>query len=196
MNLIILQAIPSLIGYILIVQTFYCATWSFSEHNFRRWAKLMLIFLVISFLLKQLAWFRVCVISVVFNNFSLHPFFCLMLSMSDYIFMKPLDKCVMIIINIPSSPRISIEFLMRNTIRALDDLCYHRPLDCLPFNTNLFVFCVIPWDPCYPAFVLLYLGVTIFYVKNVVRISPPLKNSWCRWYLLPYPFIPWSPCYF
>ena len=77
----------------------------------------------------------------------------------DYIFMKSLDKCVVIIINILSSSRISIEFMMRNTILALDDLCYHRPLYCLPFNTNLFVFCVIPWDPCYPAFVLLYLGV-------------------------------------
>ena len=40
-----------------------------------------------------------------------------------------------------------------------DDWCYLWPLYCLPFNTNLFVFCVIPWDPCYPAFVRLYLGV-------------------------------------
>ena len=37
-------------------------------------------------------------------------------------------------------------------------------------------------------------SITIFYVKNVVRILPPLKNSWYRWYFLPYPFIPWSPC--
>ena len=41
----------------------------------------------------------------------------------------------------------------------LNGLCYHRPLHFLPFNTNLFAFCVIPWDPCYPAFVLLYLGI-------------------------------------
>ena len=41
----------------------------------------------------------------------------------------------------------------------LNGLCYHRPLYCLLFHTNLFMFCVIPWDPCYPAFVLLYLGV-------------------------------------
>ena len=82
-----------------------------------------------------------------------------MSSPSDYIFMKPLYKCVMIIINILSSSRISIECMKRNTILALDDLYYHRPLYCLPFNTNLFVFCVILWDPYYPAFVLLYLGV-------------------------------------
>ena len=36
----------------------------------------------------------------------------------DYIFMKSLDKCVVIIINILSSSRISIEFMMRNTILA------------------------------------------------------------------------------
>ena len=77
----------------------------------------------------------------------------------DYIFMKYLDKCVVIIISISSSSKISIEFMVINTILDLDDLCYHRPLYWLPSNTNLFVFCVIPWVPCYPAFVLLYLGV-------------------------------------
>ena len=82
-----------------------------------------------------------------------------MSSSTDYIFMKSLDKCVVIIINILSSSRISIEFMMRNTILALDDLCYHRPLYCLPTNTSLFMFGVIPWVPCYPAIVLLYLGV-------------------------------------
>ena len=35
MSLLILQVIPSLIGYIIIVQLFNCATWSlFLEHNF------------------------------------------------------------------------------------------------------------------------------------------------------------------
>ena len=41
-----------------------------------------------------------------------------MSSPTDYIFMKPLDKCVVIIINILSVSRISIEFMMRNTILA------------------------------------------------------------------------------
>ena len=40
----------------------------------------------------------------------------------------------------------------------LNDLCYHRQHSCLP-NTNLIMFCAIPWVPCYPAFVLLYLGI-------------------------------------
>ena len=93
--------------------------------------------------------------------------------------MKSLDNCVVIIISILSSSRISIEFMMRNTIISLDDLYYHRPLYCLPFNTNLFVFCVIPWDPCYPAFCSsLPWSITIFYVNNVVIISPRLESSW------------------
>ena len=99
---------------------------------------------------------------------SASPFLCLMSSMIDYIPMKPLDKYVVIIVNILTPSRISIEFMMGNTILALDDLCYHRPLYCLPFNTNLSVFCVIPWVPCYPAFVLLYLGVL-----------PSFTTSWC-----------------
>ena len=58
-----------------------------------------------------------------------------------------------------------------------------------PLNTNLFVFCVIPWDPCYPTFVLLYLGsITIFYVKDVVRTAPPLKEFLVLWYFSPSPF--------
>ena len=76
----------------------------------------------------------------------------------DYIFMNSRDKGV-VIINILSSSRISIEFMMRNNILALDELYYCRPLYCLPTNTSLFMFGVIPWVPCYPAIVLLYLGV-------------------------------------
>ena len=49
-------------------------------------------------------------------NLTLHHFFCLMSSLIDYIFMKPLDKCVVIIINILRSSKICIEFLMRNSI--------------------------------------------------------------------------------
>ena len=49
---------------------FNCATWSlFPEHNFRWWAKLTSIFLIIPFCLKQRAWFRVCVIPLVSVTF-------------------------------------------------------------------------------------------------------------------------------
>ena len=63
MSLIILHVIPSLIGYIIIVLNFNGATWSFfPKHQFRQWAELMSIFLIISFRLEQQAWFRVCVV--------------------------------------------------------------------------------------------------------------------------------------
>ena len=92
------------------------------------------------------------------NNFSLHHSVDLMSSPIGYIFLKPLDKCVVIIINILTPSKISIEFMMRNTILALDEFYYHRPLYCLPTNTSLFVFGVIPSVPCYPAIGFLYLG--------------------------------------
>ena len=61
----------------------------------------------------------------------------------------------------------------------LDDLCYRRPLDCLPFNTKLVrVLCYtlrsLLTSLCY----VLPCSITIFDVKNVVSITPPLKNSW------------------
>ena len=65
-SLIILQVIPSLIDYIIIMLNFNCAIWAFfPEYNFWRWANITLIFLVISFLLEQQAWFRVCVVRMV-----------------------------------------------------------------------------------------------------------------------------------
>ena len=57
-------------------------------------------------------------------------------------------------------------------------LCYHRPLYCLPSNTNLFVFCVIPWDSCYPVFVLLYLGVLPSFMSRMSwEFHHLLRNS-------------------
>ena len=58
-SLILHHIIPSLIGYIPIVLTFNCATCPFyPKHNFRRWVKLTSIFLILSYHLKQWAWFR------------------------------------------------------------------------------------------------------------------------------------------
>ena len=91
-----------------------------------------------------------------------------MSSLIDYIFVKSLDKCVVIIINLMSSSRISIEFMMRNVILALDDLSYHRPLYCLPSITNMIMFCAIPCVPCYPAFVLLYLGILPSFMSSML----------------------------
>ena len=101
------------------------------------------------------------------NNLSIRHSFNLMSSLIDYIFMRSLDKCVMIIIDILSSSRISIKFMMWNTILALDELYYHRPLYGLPTNTSLFMLGVVPWVPCYPAFDLPYLGsITISFCQE------------------------------
>ena len=96
----------------------------------------------------------------------------------DYIFMNSRDKCVVNIINILSSSKRSIEIMMRNTILALDDWCYQRQHYCIPSNTKLVpVLCCtlssLLSNLCY----ILPRSITIFDVKNVVRIAPPLKNS-------------------
>ena len=85
----------------------------------------------------------------------------------DYIFMNSRDKGV-VIINILSSSRISIEFMMRNTILALNKLYYRRPLYCPPTNTSLFMFGVIPWVPCYPTYVMFYRGVLPSFMSRML----------------------------
>ena len=92
---------------------------------------------------------------------------------------KPLDKFVVIIVNILSSSKIYIEFLMGNTILAprwfmlssttLLHSVQHKLVRvlCYTLRSLLSSICShLPWS------------IAIFYVKNVVRISPPLENSW------------------
>ena len=102
-----------------------------------------------------------------------------MSSSNDYLFMKSLDKGVVIIINILGSSEISIEFMMRNTILAprwfvLSSATFLLSLQyklvhvlCCTLRSLLSNLCyVLPWS------------IAIFYVKDIVRISPPLENSW------------------
>ena len=127
--------------------------------NFRRWTNLTSIFLVIPFHLKQQAWVRVCVVTVV-------PI--------TSCFIIPLTWCrrwlttsawnLSTIVSWSSSTLWALPGIQLNSwwvipSLPLDELYYHRPLYCLPTNTSLFMFGVIPWVPCYPAIVLLYLGV-------------------------------------
>ena len=83
----------------------------------------------------------------------------------------------MVIINILSSSRISIEFMMRNTILALDDCVNIDNILAFPQHKSGSWFVLylesLLTSVCY----VLPWSITIFYVKNVVRISPPLKNS-------------------
>ena len=145
-----------------------CATWSlFSEHQFATIAKLTSIFLVIPFHLKQQAWVRVCVVTVV-------PI--------TSCFIIPLTWCrrwlttsawnLSTIVSWSSSTLWALPGIQLNSwwvipSLPLDDSCSHRPLYCLPTNTSLFMFGVIPWVPCCPAIDLPYLGsITISFCQE------------------------------
>ena len=61
----------------------------------------------------------------------------------------------------------------------LDDLCYHRQHYCIPSNTKIvFILCCTLRSMLSHLCYVLRWSITIFDVKNVVRIAPPLKNSW------------------
>ena len=92
--------------------------------------------------------------------------------------MESLNKCIMIIINILSSSKIYIEFLMRNSILApqwfvltlttLLPSVQHKLIRvlCYTLRSLLSDICSsFPWID------------TTYYVKNVVVILPPLENS-------------------
>ena len=178
MSLIILQVIPSLIGYILIVQLFNCATWSlFPEHHFRLWAKLTSIFLVISFRLEQQAWFWVCVVLVVPITFR---------------FISPLTWCHRRSITPPWNLSTNVSW-SSSTFWALPGYQFNSwwEIPSLPSMICVVIDHFIAFrstQTC--SCVVLYLeillsnicslpwSITICYVKNVVRISPPLENSW------------------
>ena len=102
-----------------------------------------------------------------------------MSSSIDYIFVKSLDKCVVIIIIIPSSSRNSIEFMMGNTILAPRWFLFSSTTLLPSVQHNLFVFCVNLEIPATQQLIFLTSEVLpSLFVKNVVRISPPLNNSW------------------
>ena len=113
------------------------------------------------------------------NNLSPHHSLYLMSSPIDYIFMNSLDKCVVIINGFLSFSRISVESLMRDIILS--------PLMIMLTSTTFLHFrntklvhdlcCILNSLTSNLCYVLAW-SITIFYIKNVVRISPPLKNSW------------------
>ena len=113
------------------------------------------------------------------NNLLLHHSFDLMSSLIDYICMKSLDNCVVIIINLMSSSRNSIEFMMGNTILAPRWFLFSSTTLLPSVQHNLFVFCVNLEIPATQQLIFLTSEVLpSLFVKNVVRISPPLNNSW------------------
>jgi hypothetical protein len=87
-----------------------------------------------------------------------------------------------IIFNTLTSSETSTVLMMWNTLLAHDDfVIIDNPFDfissraCPCYGWNL-PFCFLPWS------------ITFFYVENVARIAPPLRNSWHKWYFSPPPF--------
>jgi len=160
-----------LIDYIIIVRLtawpFYLCP-SSSGHNPDSALSLHRTFTIILFVLRDNSkfWDGILSIVIIAFFFTISLAWCRRRAIASS--WRLLTKFVLIIINILTPSRISIEFMMRNTILALDDLSYHRPVYCLPSNTNMIVFCVIPWVPCYPAFVLLYLGVLPSFMSRML----------------------------
>ena len=138
---LILQVIPSLIGHIIIMVNFNCATWSFLPGaQFRRWTNLTSILLVISFRLEYQAWFWVCVILLV-------PIIFRIIIPLTWCRRRSITSSWNLATNVSwtsstfwALPRYLSNSWWEIPPFALGDLCYHRPLYCLPFNTNLFVF--------------------------------------------------------
>ena len=145
MSLIILEVIPSLICYILIVLNFNCATWFFIHG-----AQFLMMRKSCVDLPRHINSPRTAnLISSLShthgsNNLSLHHSFDLMSSPIDYTFMKSLDNCVVIIINNPRSSKISIKFIMINNILAPHCFVLSSATFLPSPNTNLFLFCVVP----------------------------------------------------
>ena len=131
------HAIPSLFGYIIVVTILTVLPGPYSRStNFRRWTNLTSIFLVITFHLKQQAWVRVCVVTVV-------PI--------TSCFIIPLTWCrrwlttsawnLSTIVSWSSSTLWALPGIQLNSwwvipSLPLDDSCSHRPPYCLPFNTT------------------------------------------------------------
>jgi hypothetical protein len=102
-----------------------------------------------------------------------------------FIFLKTPDKCV-------GSP--STLWLLPRC-----QLCSCWGIPSLP--SIIFIIIDNPFDfisswacPCYGChlqpslYFVLPWSITVFYVENVVRIAPPLRNSWHKWYFSPPPF--------
>jgi hypothetical protein len=80
---------------------------------------------------------------------------------------------------------MSTVFMMRNAplpsmifviIDNPFDFISSRACPCYGWNLPSCLYCILPWS------------ITFFYVENVARIAPPLRNSWHKWYLSSLPF--------
>ena len=175
---------------------FNCATWTFPAHKFRQWANLASIFLVISLLLEQQTWFRVCVLTVVPITFRFHHSFDLMSSSINYIFLKTSrqicrDHCQQFDFfqvvcrnsgwEIPSLP--------------LDELCYHRQHYCLPQHKLVHILCCILISLLSSLYDVLPWSITVFMTRMLWGLLHLLRILGIV-ILLTITILSWSSCWF
>jgi hypothetical protein len=110
---------------------------------------------------------------------------CLLPLLFDCILLKPPSKCV----GSPSTlwllPRCqlsswweipSLPSMIFVIIDNLLDFLSPRACPCYGCNLLSSLYYALPWS------------ITVFYAEYVVRIAPPLRNTWHRWYLSSLPF--------
>ena len=177
MSLLILHVIHSLIGYILIVQIFNYATWSlFPEHHFRRWAKLTSIFLVIAFALNNKLDFEFVSYSWSQEHFA--PSFLWLDVIVDRLHLHETSRQM-------CRDHHEHSELFQD-INWIHDEKYHPCPRWFVLSSTTLLPSLQPKLVHVLGYTLTSLlsnicpslawSVTIFYLKNVVRISPPLKK--------------------
>ena len=111
-------------------------------------------------------------------TFRFHHSFDLMSSSINYIFLKTSRQ----ICRVHCQQFDFFQVVCRNAgweipSSPLDELCYHRQHSCLPQHKLVHILCCILISLLSNLCYVLTWSITIFDVKNVVRIAPPLKNS-------------------
>ena len=167
----------------------------FPEHNFRRWARLTSIFLVISFRLEHQAWFRVCVVPLVLVTFASSVLWLDVIVIRLHLHETSRQMCRNH--HLHSEPLRDINRIRDEKYHPCPSMIVLSSTTFLPSpNTNLFMFCVIPWVPCYPAFVLLYLGVLPSFMSRMFWDLFHLLRVLGVVLLLTITILSWSSCWF
>ena len=93
-------------------------------------------------------------------------------------------------------PSCVSKFRMRNTILAPRWIVLSSTTFLPPLNTNLFIFCVVSWFPCYPTYVMFYRGVLPSLMSRMSWALLHLLRILGTVILLTITILSWSPCCF
>ena len=156
----------------------------------------MSIFLIISFRLGQQSWFRVCVIPLVPITFR---FIIPSTGCHRWSITSSWNLSTNVSWSAPTFwalPGYQSKFRMRNTILAPWWIVLSSTTFLPPLNTNLFIFCVVSWLPCYPTYVMFYRGVLPSLMSTMSWGLLHLLRILGTVILLTITILSWSPCSF